>query len=37
MQLLEEHENVLSAKEAKSMSKVVEMIHIPENHLSFLQ
>ena len=37
MQLLEELENVLSAKEVKSMSKVVEMIHIPENHLSFLQ
>jgi tetratricopeptide (TPR) repeat protein len=37
IQLLEEHENVLSAKEAKSISKVVEMIHIPENHLSFLQ
>lgn len=37
LQLLEEHENVLTAEEAKSMSKVVEMIHIPETHLSFLQ
>jgi len=37
LQLLEEHENVLSAEEAKSMSKVVEMTHIPETHLSFLQ
>lgn len=37
LQLLEEHENVLSAEETKGVSKVVEMIRIPENHLSFLQ